>query len=229
LGKKSDAIGSDECSQAGALTSNEKLTILDVGCGGGFDHKANLQSKIATRASRYIGVEPDPDIELDNTFTETHRTLLEHADIEPNSVDLAFSVMVLEHVENAELFWQTIHTLLKPGGVFWGFTVDSRHWFVGASALLERMGLKNIYLNLLHGKRGEARYENYGVYYKSNSPKQIETLTAPFSASKTFNFHKEGHLDFYIPKGLKWMVRMLDRYEIARDKPGSVIAIRVQK
>ena len=36
-----------------------KLSILDIGCGAGFDGDAKLQHSISKVAGRFIGVEPD--------------------------------------------------------------------------------------------------------------------------------------------------------------------------
>lgn len=100
-------------------------TVLDIGCGIDFDSTPGLREKIAVAAGRYIGVEPDPAVEPSSLFSDFHRTVLEDAQIDPGSIDVAFSVMVLEHVESPEIFWKKLHEVLKPGGVFWGFTVNS--------------------------------------------------------------------------------------------------------
>ena len=47
----------------------EALSILDIGCGNGFDGEADLQQAIAAAAGRYIGIESDPDIALSDVFT----------------------------------------------------------------------------------------------------------------------------------------------------------------
>ena len=206
-----------------------ELKILDIGCGGGFDSNALLQQSISQIASQYIGIEPDTDIELESIFSSTHRCIFEDAPIISESIDIAFAVMVLEHFEHPQIFWNKVHNILKKGGVFWGFTVDARHWFVFASLLTEKLGIKNWYLNRLHGIRGKDRYENYGVYYRSNTPEQIEKLTGAFSSSIVLNFNRVGQIDYYFPKKFRWVGRAIDSIAIRMGLPGSLIAIRAEK
>ncbi len=205
------------------------LSLLDIGCGGGFDGNAKLQQSIAQVAGQYIGIEPDEAIDLGDHFTGSHRCFFEDAPIEHESVDIAFAVMVMEHFENPQGFWDKVHDVLKANGVFWGFTVDARHWFVVASLLADKLKIKDWYLNALHGKRGEERYENYSVYYRSNTPKQIRKLTTPFSSTTILNFHRVGQMDFYFPAKLRWLGRTIDRLAIGLGLPGSIMAVRVEK
>lgn len=206
-----------------------KLSFLDIGCGGGFDGDARLQHSLARVAGQYIGVEPDAAIDVGDMFSATHRCFFEDAQIEGDSIDMAFAVMVLEHFENPQAFWEKVHKVLRKGGVFWGFTVDARHWFVSASLLTEKLRIKDMYLNMLHGKRGEERYENYEVYYRTNTPEQIQGLTQSFSSTTILNFRKVGQLDYYFPQSLKWLGRTVDRIALRMDWPGSVMAVRVEK
>lgn len=206
-----------------------ELSFLDIGCGGGFDSDPKLQDTIAQAAGQYIGIEPDTDITLGDIFSSAHRCCFEDAPIEADSIDIAFAVMVLEHFENPRVFWDKIHRILRQGGVFWGFTVDARHWFVPASLLAERLHIKNWYLNMLHGKRGEHRYENYGVFYRSNTPEQIKNMTQSFRSRTLLNFHAVGQMDYYFPRKLRWLGRAYDRLAIRMGWPGSTMAVRVVK
>ena len=208
---------------------NGKLTLLDIGCGCGFDSDERLQLSLSQHAGKYIGVEPDLEIELRNIFSKTYRCPFEDAQIDQESIDIGFAVMVLEHFKKPEIFWDKIHKILKKGGVFWGFTVDARHWFVWASIMTEALHIKDWYLNKLHGKRGEERYENYGVFYKSNTPRQIERYTTLFSSRTFVNFYRVGQMDYYIPPQVKWIGRTLDRITISIGLPGSILAVRVEK
>ena len=161
----------------------EAPTILDIGCGRGLDGSLPLQRSLAELAGHYIGVEPDPEVPLADHFGETHRTLFEEAPIEANSVHLAFAVMVLEHLPSPQAFWEKLRTTLRQGGVFWAMTVDGRHPFARASRLADRMHIKSRYLNLIHGGRGVERYEDYPVYYRSNTPDKFVVTRSDSSPS----------------------------------------------
>lgn len=206
-----------------------ELTLLDIGCGCGFDGDARLQHSLADAADRYIGVEPDQAVELSNIFTSAHRCRFEDAPVEDASIDIAFAVMVLEHIGDPAAFWGKVHRVLRKGGCFWGLTVDARHWFVLMSVLMEKLRIKDNYLNRLHGKRGEERYENYDVFYRANTPAQIARFTSNFSASTVLNFRRVGQLDFYIPAPLRWLGHSLDNLAIHARLPGAVMAVRVEK
>lgn len=214
---------------ANKFHKNRELVFLDIGCGGGFDSDSTLQASLAGVANEYIGVEPDPDIQLGGYITSEYRCLFQDAQIPSNSIDIAFAVMVLEHFAEPQIFWDKVYNILRDGGVFWGFTVDARHWFVAASLLAEKFHIKDLYLNMLHGKRGEERYENYPVYYRTNTPAQIRKYTQSFRSMNILNFHRIGQLDYYIPTKLRWLGRILDRMVLRFNLPGSVMAIRVEK
>src|SRR5262245_46372604 len=84
------------------------LTLLDIGCGKGFDGDVPLQHSLAAAAGRYIGIEPDTNVAPADCFTEVHRCFLEDAPIAPGSVDVAFAIMVLEHLEAPQRFWDKV-------------------------------------------------------------------------------------------------------------------------
>lgn len=205
------------------------LTVLDIGCGHGFDLETKFQKSIASKAAHYVGVEPDPQIAIGEWFTQAHRCLFEEAPIEPNSVHLAFAVMVLEHVRDPELFWRKVHSVLADGGIFWGFTVDARHWFRNASLLAESLHIKDVYLRWLMGSRGTERYENYPAYYRANSPEQIGASAKNFHESDFINFSRVGQVDPYLPRFLHPVSGYLDGVALRRKWPGIHLAVRLKK
>jgi len=211
---------------ADASTMSQPV-MLDIGCGTGFDDNFSLQSAIAAASREYIGVEPDKSIQVGEYITSIHRCFFEQAPIPSGSIDLAFSVMVLEHLEDPQRFFDKLRDVLRPGGVFWGFTMDARHWFVAASLLATRLNIKEWYLQRLHGTRGEERYKNYRVSYRTNTPRQIESFTSQFARLDILNFYSAGQLDFYFPRRLQWIGRMLSRADHFSGMPGSIIALRL--
>ncbi len=205
------------------------LALLDIGCGLGFDHDTSLQGELAAVSAQYIGIEPDPNIKLADFFTASHRCFFEDAPLAPASIDIAFACMVLEHLPTPQLFFDRLYDCLKPGGIFWGFTVDARHPFVAASQLSGKLGIKDFYLNLLHGEQGESRYENYATHYLSNTPDQAKSLARSFQSCSALNFESSTQLDYYFPAPLQWVGRSYCGLAMKMGWPGCILAIRLQK
>lgn len=205
------------------------LTVLDIGCGGGFDGNVPLQRRIGTGAARFLGVEPADDVTPDACFHKVHRCLLEQAPIAPGSVDLAYAVMVAEHVADPVAFMRSVADALRKGGVFWAFTIDARHWSAWMSMFLERTHLKSAYMDALLGARGKARWRNYPVEYKLNSPSQLARYCAAFERVESVSLHRVGAEDSNLPAFLRGPNRLLDAALIAAGAPGSNFVFRAIK
>jgi hypothetical protein len=95
--------------------------------------------------------------------------------------------------------------------------------------LFEQLHLKDLYLNLLLGKRGEVRYENYPVYYRNNSPTEIRQVASDFAQQNCWNFSREGQCASYFPRPLQPLISWHDRRAIRKNRPGALLAIRAQK
>jgi SAM-dependent methyltransferase len=204
-------------------------TVLDIGCGHGLMGEAALQGPIAALAGPYIGLEPDADAEPPDVFTRVWRHTLEEAPLPEASVDLAYSVMVLEHVREPAAHFAALARVLRPGGVFWGFTVDRRHYFSWLSQLFEWSGLKDRYLDRVRGSRGgsPARYDNFPTFYRCNSPRVLAAQTARHFSLQTWSLHRVGQLDGYMPYRLRRVSRLADRAILRLGLPGSVLAVRM--
>jgi SAM-dependent methyltransferase len=212
-----------------ARPAGNGLTFLDIGCGRGFDGDVPLQQSIARVAGTFIGIEPDAGVQPGPYFSHVHACLFEDAPLAPASVDVAYAIMVLEHLAEPERFWNKLWDVLKEGGVFWGLTVDSRHWFCRYSRWFDRLQIKDLYLRFLLGRRGEERYENYPVYYRSNSPEQIEPHVRRFRGRAFHNFARVGQCNGYFPRLVRPLVTAHDRRALHRNRPGTLLAVRVQK
>jgi SAM-dependent methyltransferase len=205
------------------------LTFLDIGCGKGFDTDIPLQRSLVNRADRYIGIEPDTSVTPIPSIQEVHRCTLEDAPLPAESVNVAFAIMVLEHLKDPQPFWDRLLDVLAPGGVFWALTVDARHWVCQASLWLERLRLKELYLTYLLGNRGQERYENYPVYYRCNAPRQIAQYAKRFSSVNCWPlFRQHQCLSLFPP-----MVRSVLRRVVSTDgKPtsrGANLVVRAVK
>jgi SAM-dependent methyltransferase len=214
---------------ADAARLGERLTFLDIGCGKGFDTDVPLQQSLVRAAGTYIGIEPDTSVTPGDYLKDVRRCLLEEADLPPNSVHIAFAIMVLEHLADPQPFWNKVHEVLAPGGVFWGLTVDARHWFCSASLWSQRLRLKEWYLSWLLGQRGSERYENYPVFYRCNNPEQVGRHAGAFASVRCFNFSRIGQCDALFPRFVRPLSRWVETRAIRRGKPGTLLAVRAVK
>ena len=205
------------------------LTFLDIGCGRGFDDEPEAQEKLAAHCSYYIGVEPDTGIEITAPFNEVHRCTLEAAPLAPGSVDIGWAVMVLEHLEDPAAFWTKVYEVLRPGGVFWAFTVDNRHPLPWLVRIASSIGVKDWYLQRLRRNGGGDEYEHYPTHYRSNSPRQVTRFVQPFRQCDFVNFIRVGQIDGYLPQWARPGAHLLDRVQIALKRPGVLLAIRCEK
>jgi SAM-dependent methyltransferase len=97
---------------------------LDVGGGSSpFPDNPRLAEQLATRAGRFVGVDPSPNV-FDNPYTrEKHQAFIEEYS-SPRPFDLATLRMVAEHVTNPEAVIGALARLVRPGGRVIVLTVD---------------------------------------------------------------------------------------------------------
>lgn len=88
--------------------------ILEVGCATGY-----VLSRLEQEGAVVVGCEPGPSalIAQHNYGVSVVRSEFERGLFEPESFDLVFSSMVLEHVSDASRFLGDLMSLLRPGGV----------------------------------------------------------------------------------------------------------------
>ena len=212
-----------------SLGASARPSVLDIGCGSGLMGVALWQSCIAARAGSYIGIEPDPTARPAPALARVIHSTFEQAPLEPASIDLAYAAMVLEHVPRPVDFFAKLAAVLRPGGVFWAFTVDRRHYFSWGSQWLGALHLKDRYLDRVRGPRGESvlRYDNFPVFYRCNSPAALRRVAGREFTVQTWSLHRIGQLDGYVPYRLRRLSRMADRIILRAGLPGSVLVARM--
>lgn len=206
-----------------------RCTVVDIGCGAGFDDSREIQRRIAAHAGTYIGVEPDVTMAVGPHFSTVHRCAFEAAPIPPASVDLAFCVMVTEHIDKPADFMARLADVLRDGGVFWAFTIDLRHWSAWSSLLMEKSGAKDAYLDLLHGRRGIDRYCNYPVQYRLNTPRQVRKYASGLLNAEFLSLTRIGAEDGNVPRWLRPLNHFVDHVLQFVGAPGSNLAYRLTR
>lgn len=206
-----------------------KPVILDIGCGRGFDGERGLQASLAEAASQYLGVEPDASIRPSRCFAKVFPCRLEDAPLAPGSIDVAFAVFVLEHLARPQAFFEALFTALRPGGVFWGFTIDRRHPFAIVSLAAEWLGLKSWLLRRLGDAESYRGPGHYPVYYRANTPAAIRRLATRFRSIRTATLHQEGQFDAYLPSRVRPLSRLFDRICYRIGVQGPMLVARLEK
>ena len=204
------------------------ITVLEIGCGRGFDNNVRLQHKMAAEVDKFVGIEPDLSVDPQPIFSDVVRRNLEDSGIEESSIDIAYSIMVMEHVEEPDAFMKALSHVLKPGGVYWGISVDSRHWFTAVANAMSRVRLKSLYLSLLHGSsRGQGRYLDYPTAYKLNTPENIAAYSDLFKSIDVWNVGPVSSAGLYAPQFFRFVVDALEKRRIARGQPRTDLVTRI--
>jgi SAM-dependent methyltransferase len=214
---------------ADAQRLGPRPTLLDIGCGSGLDGDPAMQQSLADVAGRYVGIEPDLSMAVAPCFTEVHRCRLEDAPLAPGSIGVAFAVFVIEHLRRPRDFWRRLFELLAPGGVFWGFTIDRRHFFGPASLLMERTGLKRWYVDRVRRAGAVSNVRTYPVCYRANTPGEIRRQVGQFRSARFMNLHRMGQFDAYLPGWLQPAGRFVDRLTAGLGLPGPMLVVRLEK
>jgi SAM-dependent methyltransferase len=142
-----------------------QATVLDIGCG----RTAPNLSQLIGKAEKLCGVDvvdftvDDPRMQL---FANDVRDM---KDIPSNSVDLAYSRAVMEHLENPEQAYAEIARVLKPGGVY-VFTTPSIYDYGSIAALLIP---NRFHASIVSATEGRAGEDVFPTVFGSNSRRAI--------------------------------------------------------
>lgn len=146
---------------------------LDVGCGRGIGRRTDYVHAIreCVEDLELWGIEPDSQVRPDPAhFDRVLPTAMELADLPAESFDLAYSYMVMEHVERPAAFFGAVFECLKPGGEYLFVTPNKRHYFTRLAVLLHRLGLDEVVLRIVRPESGEYHYP---VQYLCNSEEEV--------------------------------------------------------
>lgn len=106
---------------------HENSVVIEIGAGKGL---CRYVKNISDKAGKLIGVDPSPNIE-NNFYVHSYiKAPFEEADIPNNSLDVIYSIYVMEHIENPERLFLKAHQTLKENGKFYFITPNRPHYFV---------------------------------------------------------------------------------------------------
>ncbi len=153
------------------------VRVLDIGCGRGIGRELGYTEAMGAHADEFWGLEPDDEVTpREGLFDNFQHALMETADLPENSIDIAYSFMVMEHVADPDAFLRAAARCLKPGGVYLFMTPNAGHYFTITASTLHTLKIDELALHLL--KRGSEESYHYPVQYKCNSAKKLRAQGA---------------------------------------------------
>jgi 2-polyprenyl-3-methyl-5-hydroxy-6-metoxy-1,4-benzoquinol methylase len=186
--------------------------VLDIGCGRGIGRSMEFLKAIRSSVGEMWGLEPDRSIAHDEAiFDQFQHATMEDAELPAGHFDLAYSFMVMEHVEHPAAFLKKLKTVLRPGGEYVFVTPNSRHYFTRIASLLHTLHLDELMLKVVR-RKAESREYHYPVQYRFNNPRQIAELAAKegFEAPRFAYLEPRGPAN-YLPgvlKPLYWLLAL---------------------
>jgi SAM-dependent methyltransferase len=206
-----------------------KGNVLDIGCG------SELPVALKPIAGRYgslDGVDPSPEVAQHRLLRQRWAAPFESCDVPANAYDLAYAYNVLEHIAEPAPFFQKIHGVLKPGGVFFGLTPNGAHPFALLSRSIELIGLKPYARRKIgRAENGAMAVNDYPAYYRCNTPRAVSRAVRGlnFKSVTCYSFPCL-QWDTYFPRRLRWAPRLYDFCIGAHARPFMLIFIlRLEK
>lgn len=134
-------------------------TVLDIGAGAGELNRYRYRGRVR----RMVGVDLDPRITenplLDEGFVANAYTL----PFDDETIDLAFAVYVLEHIDDARRLVFEVHRVLKPGGSFFCLTPNRYHYVPVIASLTPHS-----FHRWFNRKRGRQDDDTFPTHYRMN-------------------------------------------------------------
>ena len=173
-------------------------------------NKTQFMKHIKHFSGRLIGIEPDHSVtRVQGLHDQVQNTTFEACDIEPESIDVAYSHFVMEHVEDPDEFLKKLHSVLKPNGTYIFITPNSRSYFVKYAKLFNAFRLDEWYLRLAKGRKAVDEY-HYPVIYKFNDVNSISKIARKYGFTSEFAYYERGGAPAYFPRGMKFVVKLLN-------------------
>lgn len=168
------------------------VRVLDIGCGTGISNDPlsgpQFLQVIRRATDELFGVEPDRSVEPDHQlFDHFQHATMESAELPENHFDVAFSFLVMEHVEDPAAFMKHVYRCLKPGGVYLFLTPNGRHYFTRIAKAMHLLKVDEWVLRRI--ARSQVENYHYPVRYRFNSERQIrESCEAAGFATPQFAY-----------------------------------------
>lgn len=139
-------------------------SVLDIGAGAGERNSYEFRG----HCKQMIGVDVDPRVTENPLLDEGVQADANHLPFDDARFDIAFSIYVLEHVEDPISFCSEVARVLKSGGEFWAITPNRIHYV----PLIARLTPTRFH-KWLNKKRGRDADDTFPTLYRLNSPSAL--------------------------------------------------------
>lgn len=147
--------------------------VLDVGAG---EHASGELRPLLRRHATIVGTDPDHAIEQNHALAERYRLPVEELGPEHDGrYDVLLAVYVLEHVADPPAFAAACARLLRPGGWWFGLTLNVHHYFGATAWATHRLGVQQALLHRLTGGEG-GNVHRFPTRYRFNSRAVVERV-----------------------------------------------------
>lgn len=147
----------------------KETQLLDLGAGRGGKSQMNFRGSVAFVA----GVDPE-EVVFENEFLDEARVQVAPHYLIPykdESFDVIFSNSVVEHLTDPEKYFQEVHRVLRPGGVFLAKTPNRQHYVAWVAACTPHW-FHEFYNKL----RGREEKDTFPTTYLCNDRKRVSKL-----------------------------------------------------
>lgn len=177
--------------------------VVEIGAGKGLcKHVAKIRNNVKV----LLGVDPSDNIEVNPYVHKRIKQFFEDAEIESESVDLIYSIYVMEHIEKPEKVIEKAYNILKKGGKMYFITPNRKHYFVCISKIAESLRFKKIWIEkFMHLKvNTDLGFESY---YYLNDEVTIKNLSEKYKFKTCSIIFIDSPRDIarYLPNGFKWL------------------------
>lgn len=158
-----------------------KSSVLDIGCGR---TAPNLRTLVG-RAGALTGIDL-VEFECEDDRLRLIKTDVSHMpEIADESIDVAYSRSVMEHVEAPDRAFREIHRVLRPGGVYIFLTPSLYDY----GSIVASLVPNSLHPAIVRRVEGRAEADVFPTRFRANTRRAIERLTRDAGLKiKTFEY-----------------------------------------
>lgn len=145
---------------------HRKATLLDIGCGRNAPVLANLRALLPGGENRLIGLDHIvSDEDMGPQIDLVRGSACNMADIKSESIDVALSRSVMEHIEDVDAFYAEVARVLMPGGRYVFLTPNLFDYV----SLISWAVPNSLHSYIIQAVEGRVPDDVFPTFYRSNT------------------------------------------------------------